>query len=283
MKNILIASDLSVESVTSFNYAIYMAHLANAKLIVLHAYHLPTLNEADKLDNKATTLLDCMEANYPNFAQIIKKNHSKEVLQNIQFEYLHAHKLQVDKVADIIKKSQIDLMVIDARPKRGIQEIVFGNYLEEVMDKIKSCPVIAVPQNAVFKPLKNIWYATVMLTPVETLVQLRDFTAIFSQKLHLVHVIVEPTRSYAEKVKHFKERVETAFNKQMDYSFKEIEDADVEAALLQNLEQENADMMIMVERPKSAFDRLLMNSMTELMALNATTPIAIFHEKETHH
>lgn len=278
MNNIIVASDLSIESATAFNYAIYMAHLTGAKLTLLHAYHLPALGKLDSSNNNGIALLALIETIAPKLVQVIKQTHAPEILATIQFDYIHTNKLNTDKLLDLIKKQGFELLVIDARPKRGIQEIVFGNYLEEVMDKIKCCPVMAVPQNAQFKPLANVWYATVMLTPNNTLALLRDFSKIITDVFHIVHIIVEPTRSYNERVNTFKERVSSVFGN-YQYTFKEIEDADVETALLTNIKEENVDMMIMVERPKTTFDRMFMNSMTEIMALNATVPIIIFHEQ----
>lgn len=280
MKNILIASDLTVESATSFNYAIYMAHLSSAKLTFLHVSHLPALSKPDNTGDNIVALLDLIAQSAPDFAKAIEQAQAIDVLEDVKFEYRHTHKLQADKIVELVRKFSFDLLVIDARPRRGLQELVFGNYLEDVMDSVKCCPVMVVSQNAVFRPLKNIWYATVMLAPNATLARLRDYSSLLSDTLHLVHVIVEPTRSYADKVTSFKQRLDTVFAN-YPYTFKEIEDADVETTLLQNIKDENVDMMIMIERPKSTFDRMFMNSMTQLMALNSTIPITIFHESET--
>lgn len=277
MKHILVASDFSVASVTSFNYAIYMAQLSGAKLSILHAGQQTTTQPNDTTDNATPLLIDLIATISPDFAQAIEQAHSPETLRGIAFEYIHTNKLDADRLSELVRKNQIDLVVIDARPRRGLQEMMFGNYLEQVLDRVKCCPIMAVSQNATFKPLKNIWYSTVMLTPSETLARLRDFSCRISDTLHVVHVIVEPTRSYPERVKDFRKRVENIFG-DYPYTFKEIEDADVETALLDNIKEENIDMMIMIERPKTTFDRMFMNSMTQLMALNSTIPVAVFHE-----
>lgn len=102
MKNILIPSDFSVESAVAFNYAVQIAHLTEAKLTLLHAYHVPVFGSVENSGSSLASLLDVTaDIASTAFTEAIKKAHSPEILESLKFEYVHTPKFNVQSIIEL--------------------------------------------------------------------------------------------------------------------------------------------------------------------------------------
>lgn len=280
MKSILIPSNFSVQSAVSFNYAVEIACLSGAKLVLLHAYHIPVLDSIENTGSPIASLLDVTDGIAPEaFTEAVKKAHAPEVLESIEFEYVYTPKLNAESIIDLHKKRHFDLIISESRPQNKLYDLIFGNYTDELIDGIKNIPLMIIPFVANFKNIKNILYLTAMLAPNETLVSMRNFVSMCHAKIDFLHVKEEQTRSYPQKAAAFKERATQVFEP-IRFNFIEMENSNIEDTIFDfiNTHQPQPDLIAMVERPKKNFDRLFINSLTKTMALRAPIPVVIFHE-----
>lgn len=65
-----------------------------------------------------------------------------------------------DEILKIINKEKIDLVVMGNSGRSEIEAIFMGSNALDVLSKIKQCPVLTIPKEVEFKPLKKIAFVT---------------------------------------------------------------------------------------------------------------------------
>lgn len=163
MKRILLPTDFSENSWNAIEYAVSLFKDSACTFYLLHTYH--------KIIYETVHLSDVPEER--NIENIVKTNaitnleRIKTTLLEVypdtehQFEIVTALGAVVDVIEDVVKKEKIDLIIMGTKGATGGKEVFMGSNTVRIINTIKSCPVIAVPENFSFisKP-KEITFAT---------------------------------------------------------------------------------------------------------------------------
>jgi nucleotide-binding universal stress UspA family protein len=135
LKNILLATDLSVSSQMALQYARALAHEHGAKV---HALHVGGPDEYQLL---------CPEAFAGTFDNLPDTSNTLEVLRGLLAGLPHEVPLRGRKVweviADVAQRNEIDLVVLGTHGRKGLGKLLFGSVAEEVFRNV-ACPVLTV-------------------------------------------------------------------------------------------------------------------------------------------
>ena len=276
MKSILVPTDFSDSAENALMYAIDLAQKESAELILLHVYHLePTVSYID----------------VPVPDDEIKLSEEKwmEKLRTLQVKITHAGGVRSQLVArldlavdGIIKEAEernCDLIVMGTHGESGLKDLLFGSITSRVIDRAH-CPVIAVPQGALYHPVKKITYAcNYSSVDIETLQKLLEIAEPFGAQLNILHVYEGDELEAMEEMKKFMSVVD----KKIAYpnlSYQIIGGADVSRKLEEYLKTEAADLLVISTHEKTFRDKLFTTSTAHELVFHSQVPIMAFHYRQ---
>lgn len=274
MKNILIPTDFSSVSLNAAEYAISLAKEVNAKVTLLHVYHipvapvdsivaLPSLSELDKLNN--TVLKD-----FKN--KLKEKCHFTENIRCIvKAGFLN------DEMKDVVLEENIDLIIMGITGAGKLSEVVMGSNTTSAI-KNSDCPVLVVPANSKYKKINNIAFACdlekVKNAPAITLIKtwLQKLKANLFV-LNMVSSTVIPT---------FNNAIEGMKLSSIFEGFKHSlyfpENEDLTITLNDFVDQHKIDLLVMIPRKHNFFADLFKESNTKRMAFHTHIPLLAIHD-----
>ncbi|MCO6476288.1 MAG: universal stress protein [Phaeodactylibacter sp.] len=274
MKKILVPTDFSDTSRNALYYAIELVkHLEAESIDIVHVFLPETAGEADFI---------------PPVAQLMESR--KEMLQTFVRDSLGEagpcpcpvkHEILVGFPGDEITQASedYDMVVMGTTGQSGVLEKIFGSVSSSVSQRAH-CPVLLVPHNARFQPIRHIVYASNYESADQEMVdKLEKFNRPFKAHIHFVHVRREKKES-ARFAKAKEEIFRELFKEgEPDFAFEvaEVENEDVAEGLSQYADDNKADLAVMVTRHRSIWQSLLHRSQTKRMALATHIPLMVLH------
>lgn len=275
MKKILVPCDFSETSNNALNYAVDMANIYSADMVLLHVNQIPVVNSEFGLT--AYSINEVSEENL---------KHLKELANSIKSQNSNIKNIdcfcEIGNVTDVIvelsKTLAVDLTVmgISGHGKKLIKAL-FGSTAVSVSKHIESSLII-VPPNYQYKSVLNMAYACDYDKSIEantSLLQVKDICSLFGSNLHVLHVVPESHELNADEseVDNFVEH-ELENSKHRTYI---LSDSNISTALIDYINNHNIDMIVIEPKKHSLFHNVFYPSITNEMAFNSPVPIYTIH------
>lgn len=141
VKKILVTTDLSEESRSAMEYAVWLSEQENAHIILLYcvdnlptvAYHTVDLT----FDKFRDEIMKQEKKRLKDFAAISEKNYGVKVSPAL-IEGNASH-----EIVEYAQLNDIDIIVMNTHGRTGIQHTVLGSVAERVVRK-SPCPVLTI-------------------------------------------------------------------------------------------------------------------------------------------
>jgi nucleotide-binding universal stress UspA family protein len=261
MNTVIVPVDFSE---TSLNAARYAAQLLaghyGVTMILYHSYSKPAEAES------ATTGLEKLKDS-------LLKDHivKMEVLAHEESDF-------VDGLEKAARHRRADLVIMGITGKSALAQVFFGSNTLKMAER-KACPVLIVPQHAVFKPLKNVMLTSDFKSTMETTpsAPIKDFLDIFTPQLHVVNVDKDHYISLTEDYEKEKQELKKLFaDYKPEFYFMRLYDVDEAINLF--AESRNIDLIIAIQKNHSFIGKLLNGSRTKTLSYHSKMPILVMHE-----
>jgi nucleotide-binding universal stress UspA family protein len=145
LKNILLATDFSPGSETAVKYAQAIARRHSSRV---HTIHVNSPDSYNLLDPDAFAItFNGPEANSNNLADVLHG-----LLTGLPSQTPLRQGAVWEVISDVVKRNEIDLLVLASHGRHGIPRLVLGSVAEEVFRNV-SCPVLTVGPDV--KPCSN--------------------------------------------------------------------------------------------------------------------------------
>src|SRR5690606_50116 len=268
MKTILVPIDFSEQSRNAAYHAAEIAKSLNAGILLFHAYMMPTpVSEVPY----AMVTVDELQKDNEN---LIKKEaaHLNEKY-GMEIEWMVRIGIPSDEIKVVTEERDIHLVVMGMKGVGGIDKII-GSTTINAIRKLH-VPLLVVPQNARYVPLQNILYATDKQYEVNTtlLQPLAEIVRRHNAKLHIVNIITNQSKKSAPEFEQ--EEMMNEMFAGLNYEFHLEIDHSVENGINQYIENNNCQLLVMIARKHSFFERLFNKSHTRTMAYETHIPLLI--------
>lgn len=277
-KTILVPTDFSKGAGNALEYAVALAKKENAKIILLNVYHL-TVYISELTGKSDRQIVEEMESSVNKNLQSLCRNISKT--KKVKCEYISKYDLAVDGILDTIREIKPDMVIMGTKGASGVKEILMGSNTAKVIEKAK-CPVIAVPENASFKGIRLITFATdYHASDIDVIKKLAEIAKPFNAKINVLHASEEDLTHEAEEMGI--ERFKNLVSKKIKYnkiSFRVLYGRYLENVLQNHIKEESPDLLAMSTREKNFIERLFGTSTTKRMAYHTNVPLLAFHHKQ---
>lgn len=274
MKTILVPTDFSKISHNAIDYAVQIASLTKAKIILFHIYYVPIITSdvmvvppIDELDEGCTTSLT-------KIGNSIHEKYGKK----IDIEYKCKYGFPIDEINSFAIESKADLIVMGMQGAGYLSEKIMGSITTSLIRKSK-CPVLAIDSHVKFKPIKKIVLASDFneISNKDILKPLKEFVHLFKSELSVLNVVPEletvPMMSKAKsgiKLEHALEDVK--------HSFYFSQNEDVVDGINDFIKANNMDMVVMIPRKHSFLKSVFNETDTKRIAFHTKVPLLAIHE-----
>ena len=264
MNKILVPIDFSDTSLNALLYAIKLFEGLDIEITVLHtfelsssAFHMKSMD--DILERDAQQEIDAF----------IKKVKDKEPAANLIPKIMKGEAISI--ITSLGNGGDYDFIVMGTKGASGLKEVFVGSVAGGVISKTLA-PVIVVPKDYLYHPLKEIVFAIsgIALSDVSVVEPLRKLAKLHSSKIKVLHA-AEGKRIDLEEIMGTIKDLDPS----VTYAFSE---GNVNQRLNDYLkDDEDAGLLCLIRGKKDFFSRIFTESVTLKQTFNSPIPLLILH------
>ena len=277
MKKILVPLDFSETSENAFSYALEMAKLYKAELLLLHTFELPILdsqivpfNYAEIYDTIEISNINHFKKEMPRLRAIAKKQKA----QNIVMNHIMMVGDLIYTMKEVIVQENVDFVVMGTNGASGWFDSFVGTNTSSVISDV-SVPVLSVVHDAKFHKIETVGFT--MRYRGKDIPALEEVLAIAKKmkaKVKCLYVKTSASDVKEEAVSHW----ESHFNTEKNLEFFIIPSEEVNETIEEFLINQGIDLLAMVAYKKNFFTQFFTTSTTQKMSQHSRTPILALHE-----
>lgn len=273
IKNILVPTDFSDTAQNALIYAIKFARMANAKVTVLHAYHVPIAAVGAEFPIYNGPYADEIESEVQANFEEIKRNFLYADLP--EYEFISRLGMAQEVIENAASSGNFDLVIMGTHGGNAMQEVI-GSTTSDMIKK-SSIPILAIPPNVQFKKVNRIVFATDYgkIGEPQEFAMLLTLAEIFHAEIDVLHINPGGSRFTREEtasgaiIDQYLKKVKHAYN----IAFNE----DLEKGIEEFIETKKADLLAMMPRKRGLFESMFHSSLTKKMAFHTHIPLLTFH------
>lgn len=274
MRTILFPTDFSDAATRAFIYALRLANKLEAKIITLHVFEKPDVSGLSHIPKSLEELYNSIDLyafeNYRDAVPVLDRIQDEQNLNALQVVHTLHEGDTIETIIDRAKEEKADLIVMGTTGARGLREIILGSVAGEVLESAP-CPVLAVPEQAVFDgAIDNVAFTTTYQAEEQRgFATVQALFATFEPNLHCINVDLAHTEAYHHRMDEFSAAVGEAPN----VSFHVLDGTDFQTVLTSFLDKMQIDILAMVTHERNFFEELFHYSKTKALSYHSRTPI----------
>lgn len=264
MKTILVPTDFSSASESALNYAAELANFSNASLVIFHAFHFPIVNTYNA-EILALPLDDVREACDFNLLEIKNKLNLK--FPTLKLETICQLGFAKDEINQVLTDRKVDLLVMGMKEADFLTEKILGSTTTSLIEN-KHCPVLIVREDSEFTPIHKIALAYDEAMELNPLVEQRLNMIVDVFKPHICFLRVVPKSGKITVPDTIESINYHAALANTTYSFHMVSHDDVTEGINQFVEGNEVDLVVMMPREHTFFQKLFHQPKTRSMAFH---------------
>lgn len=279
MKNILVPTDFSENSWNAIQFALEFFKDSKCNFYLLHVTPITSFFGEE---TTVVSSLDVIEKTYISQAKrslhiLLKKIKNLPQNPNHNFMTISSYDHFIDAVKNQIHEKNIDLIIMGTKGATGMKEAIIGSNTGDLITKVK-CPVLVVPEKAIFKPVKeigfptdfNIFYQTKILSSIAEIAKIYDST------IEIVHV-AKNDENLTLFQKENKEYLNDFFMDEK-HRFHRITNRKIESGVQCFVQKHKIDMIVMIAKNLNLFQQILFKPTVAEISYHTEIPFLVLHE-----
>ncbi|MCB0402218.1 MAG: universal stress protein [Flavobacteriales bacterium] len=271
MKKILVPTDFSDTADKARDYAVQIAQMIDAEIVLLNTYHIPYAGaSAGTLVNVDAMALEDSQKNMKEQLEYARLNFS-----DVKFSTVCSPGLLTDSVKELVKKGGYDLIVMGTTGTSGMIENFLGSNASSLIGAVKT-PIITVPAKASLSLPKRIVVANDLTDSGEGQLysSLKAIAGGNDATIDFLFVVDDEAQA-SRKIEHLKA---AKFDEEFDTSYHPFhfkESHDVEAGILEYLKENEFDLLVVVTHQRNFWEKLVDKSVSKSLVKHAEIPILV--------
>ena len=275
MKKFLVPTDFSETSKNAANYAAQMAAaIPGAKVILI--------NVSDKFTagSDGSPLTETKKDRRTILQQALAHmGDEMRSVANVEIEYvIEEGSSLVETLERFVRHQGVNMIIMGITGASRLEQLFIGSNTLDMVDA-GVCPVMIIPPDAKYKPIKNVLFASDFKEVDTTLpaVPVKSVLDLFRAQLHIVNVDSEHYVEITDEYKAQRVKIEKVLgNYQPEFYF--IRQYDFLDAVSQFTQDKNIDVIVTVPKEHSFLSGLFKTSHTKKLAYHSHVPIIAIHE-----
>ncbi len=276
MKNILLLTDFSKNSINAMRYALQLFKDDVCNFYVLHVEISTSYMSDDLMLTGNQSIYDALvKKSKHKLAKLITGLESEFKNENFNFEIIVDHDILTDAINQVITSKAIDLIVMGTNGVTGAKEAVFGSNTINIVRKV-DCSTLVIPEDFKYRTPQEI------LLPLDTFdalsgtafTDLLTFSNRYCKKLHILRIKTK-NEDFREALKdqdhiHY-------FLKKTNYEYHIVNNIPMEHVVNCYTQTHPIDFTALLVQKESFFERFFIGSPTTKISDKMRTPLFIFH------
>ncbi|WP_162127523.1 universal stress protein [Flavobacterium phycosphaerae] len=277
MKKILVPLDFSETSDNAFVYALELAKLFKAELVLLHTFDLPIVDSQSMPINYAT-IYDAIElTNFEHFRDkmpILRTMAEARNAEHVVMNHILMDGDLVFNIKKVVKQEHADFVVMGTRGATGWLDSFIGTNTSSVISDV-SVPVLSVPLGAKYTKIETIAFTTrFRQKDIKALEDVVKMAKKLKAKVKCLYVKTPSSDVTDETVK----RWESHFEDEDSNQFFVLPSEHVKTTIEDFLVNQQVDMLSMLTYKRNFFVELFTTTTTQKLSQSLKTPILALHE-----
>jgi nucleotide-binding universal stress UspA family protein len=282
MKKILIPTDFSPPAENAAKYAIALAAVSKAGVLICNAVSVPS--EAPMASRVAWPLMDYATLKEQSDGELDLLVRSLEGSQgdgnrdkfvpDLNFESHRGTVLEVTSL--LVKKHKIDLVVMGMAGAGALTQLILGSNCRSMIEK-STFPVLYIPFEVSFKPIKTIAFATDLspedILAIKAVLKLMP-DAIRIRLIHVTEKEIVPNSKHQVQIDEFLSEIKKRING-VDVAYEYVWNIDTDNGLEWIAEQPDIDMVAMVHKHHSFMSGFFKGSHVQRLSRNTHIPLLV--------
>lgn len=270
MKNILLPTDFSKDSLNAIHFAMDLLKKESCTFYVLNVQKASSFISADLMvENTAATIYRTLVvAAKKSIANIIHDIKNKFDNERHQFRAIVDYDNFIDSINQVCDKHRIDLIIMGTKGASGIEKVLFGSNTVSVL-KRSPTPVLVVPKLSRFTGLDTVTLVikkqTVFNTKVLQYVLRGD-----SSKLKVLNLVDGNNVPESLNEGFFNE-----FFPEAKHEFLSVHKSKMLKALDTYVEKNKVDLLVMLNKQHSFLEHWFTEHPAETFAFKARVPLMV--------
>jgi len=277
---ILLPTDFSKNSIKAINYARELYKNERCDFYILNVFSA-TQNVIESLLNMepGSQLFESAKLYSENglakvYDMIVMSEHESP---KHNFKTISVFNNPIEAIKDIVEQKDIEMIVMGTKGETHSRDTAFGGTATYVMEKVRNCPVIVVPQNAKTLLPKEIVFPTDYKTNYKRreLVYLTDIAKKCNATIIVLHVLEKNDLDKQQKAnKQLLEDILEGTN----YKFHSLPHESVIAAINVFVASRDSDMVAFINRKHIFFGSILTDALVKDISFHIKVPILAMHD-----
>lgn len=270
---LLVASDFSPLSRIAALYAAELAKTLHANIIIAAVINpnptSETLLHSQKLEE------EMVAAAHRDADELMRE--IREKISNpppVAFHTATGFPLE-DVIDGMVRQFGADMIVMGSKGATGLKKVLLGSNAVAVINN-STVPVLVIPENAAFAPLRHVVYATDMSSYREEARTVAMFASLFDAELSILHVLPEDSARDIDREKVVSELV--ALTNHNRLSFEVLRSDNIAEAVDGFVVRTGADLLAMFTHHLDFYEKLFGRSVTRRMAFHTRVPLLTFNK-----
>lgn len=277
-KRILLPTDFSKNALHAVRYALDLYEKLNCEFYFLNVFQgdsystsgliIPEPGSAayeigkKKSEENFVKLLDMLELHHDN------PKHSYYTISTFN--------ILSEAIKQTIAEKDIELVIMGTRGATANREIIFGGNTVNAMEKIRECPVLAIPPDTRFSTPKEIVFPTDYKTAFKRkeLSYLIEIAMMHNSAIRVLHVT---KKTELTDVQQKNKNLLNTILETVDHSFHVLSYKDVSDGITAFVESRDSDMIAFINSKHFFFGSVFSKPLVKEIGYDATVPILALH------
>ncbi len=275
MKNILLPTDFSNNSVNAIKYAVQLFKDDKCTFYVLNTY-TPSIYYLEYVPVSPTEsgISDVVKQNIlKSLSDIVDNIKGEFKNQNHKFESIAAFNTLILEINDLVTEKNIDYIVMGTKGATGAKEILFGSNTVHVIKNAK-CPVLAIPSDFAYESPHEILFPSDYEVNFKDdhIKPIIDIAVLHHSRVNVLNV------SYGNELTEIqntnKKKLEDYF-KNNAYFFHSISNQDIPEAISKFQLKKRINLLVMINNKHSFFENLFFKSTINQIGFHLNIPFLV--------
>ena len=273
-KRILVPVDFSDCAINAVKYAVNFSKATESKLVLLHAYHIPIPAAEAGLTIDANLADDFIEEGKEKMEKLYRQIPDLE--QRCE-PYDIRMSFASDAIVAAASEKKADLIIMGTHGATNVFDELVGSNTLHVIKKCK-IPVLAVPLKNQRDLIKHVLfsYDYHSIKSKQVIQPLIDFALAFGAKLHIMHITDKLDKLHTGAVGEA--RLLEQYLRGISHTYDMIEGEHVESSILDYINNHDIDIIAVMPRKHTLFERLFHSSVTKQLVHHSKVPLFAFPE-----
>ncbi len=277
-KRILIPTDFSNNALNASRYAIDLYAKLNCEFYFLNIFRLDyyttrNLNLPEPGSTEYETAKAESEDNFIKLFDLLGLNNANS---RHTYHKLSSFNFLSEAVKQTIAENDIDLVVMGTKGATSNRGVIFGSNTINAMEKIRECPVLAVPQEVRFSTPKEIVFPTDYKSTFKRkeLNYLIELARMHDTSIQILYVAKKPELD--DQQKSNKKLLDDILGA-IDHNFHTLSEKDVSEGITSFIESRNSDLLAFINRKHFFFGSVFSQPLIKEIGYDAKVPILALH------